>query len=165
MLGMGPGERWRTSPAVGEARAGWRARGRWGRWGGECVQAAGWGGVARGVHHLPLKWTNRDEGYHGDLRMRVLFPMWQFDMKTTEIWLTRYRLSQSPDAKRWWISLKTNYLPNCRTQYLNIYFVADCFIHFLIRPMAGWKKLKSENMYLFYLVEWWQDAGDKATHS
>lgn len=55
MLGMGPGERWRTTPAVGEACAGWRAGGRWGRRGGEGVEAASWGGVARGVHHLPLK--------------------------------------------------------------------------------------------------------------
>lgn len=55
VLRVGPGEGRRAAAAVGEARARRGAGGGRGRGGGEAVEAAGRGGVARGVHHLPLE--------------------------------------------------------------------------------------------------------------
>lgn len=84
VLGVRPGEGWRTAPAVGETRAGRRARG--GRRGGEGVEAASRGGVTRGVDHLPLKQTNGDKGLPWRCTDEsAVFPMCLFNMKTTEI--------------------------------------------------------------------------------
>lgn len=137
-LGMGPSEGWRTAPAVGEAWAGWRARGCRARRGGEGVEAASWRGVARGVHHLPLKRTRRDVGYHGDLQMRALcFPC---------VSLTWWRLTQTAchrsASQRRIFSKDQLFVTFQNLQVVTKNFLCCWLFHFffLIRPMAEWKK-------------------------